>query len=80
MALNILVMYYPVIFVLFFFGAIGLLTLKFMFPGKKDKFGDDSTKKIDALMRNRNSGIPTSCVVDSLIAENIEYCGVEERA
>lgn len=80
MILSVLTTYYPVIFVAFFMVSIGFLISKSSFQDRKKQGGSKETARIDELMHNRNSGIPTSCVVDSLKAEKIEYCGVEERA
>lgn len=80
MILSVLSTYYPVVFVVFFLVSIGFLISKFSIREEKKQSGNRATTRIDELMHNRNSGVPTSCMVDSLKSEKIEYRGVEERA
>ena len=80
MILSVLTTYYPVVFVVFFLVSIGFLVSKFSIHEGKKRSGNSATTRIDELMHNRNSGVPISCMVDSMKSEKIEYRGVEERA
>lgn len=76
------VTFYPIVFLVAALIAIIALIVQSsrMHANRSNgRYENQSTMRIDVLIHNRNSGVPTAAVVDTLIKDKIVYCGVEDR-